>query len=255
MLRSLLIFSDGGHFLFSKNLDQEETGDNNPNLISSLLSAINMFANSIKAGDINSIEMRNYTLVGKKSLDYNIRFVSIIDRGDKVQECQNFLDICEKSFVDKFATDLKKFQLGEMVNTDKFRAWESELDYITSEIDFSPIQSVMEDIIKEISSQYNTKKINSESQIDQTEKIETLAMENKSQKVINSDIPEIIIVPTEIKKSIKKKKLKTNIKKKKPKKSKKAKTIKKKTKLKKAKSKKTPTKSKKTSKKQKKKKK
>ncbi|NHI91875.1 MAG: hypothetical protein EAX96_05190 [Candidatus Lokiarchaeota archaeon] len=191
MLRSLLIFSNGGHFIFSKNIDREDADDNNPNLISSLLSAINMFANSIKAGDIDSIEMKNYTLVGKKSSDYSIRFVSIIDKGDKVQECRNFLNTCEKSFINRFASELKEFETGALINTDKFKAWEEEFDQITSEIDFSPIQSVMEDIIKEISSQFTSNKVSLKSSNNQIENIKNEIIKiNKNDLIEEEQLPE-----------------------------------------------------------------
>lgn len=251
MLRSLLIFSDGGHFLFSKNLDQDNLEDGNPNLISSLLSAINMFANSIKAGDINSIEMKNYTLVGKKSSDYNIRFVSIIDAGDKVQECRKFLETCEKSFVDKFAIALQKFQSGEMLNTDMFKAWEPDLDCITSEVDFSPIQSVMEDIIKDISSQFNTKKLNEIPQVNQMEKIEPQVKENQEEQIIILEFPPIKQDPTKKDNKPIKKRVKKKSKKIKSKKTKKISKKKKKPELKKVKQKKKSKKQKKTSKKKK----
>ncbi|MHA1799701.1 MAG: hypothetical protein ACTSVY_14735 [Candidatus Helarchaeota archaeon] len=148
MLHGIFVYTDGGQLLFSKNMAKNY---GNPNLISSLFSAINMFSNSIKGGDVNSIEMDNYALVGIKSSRHSIRFISIIDKGDEVTECINFLNTCEESFVSNFSEDLREVERTHIINTDTFQAWEKDLLKLISDIDFTPIESVMGDLIKEIS--------------------------------------------------------------------------------------------------------
>jgi len=226
MLRAIFVFHDFGHLIYSETF--EEVG--NADLISGLLSAINMFANQIKAGDVNSIEMQNYALVGLKSDDFSIQFVSIIDRTDRVGECLNFLNTCEKSFIGKFNEDLKDIEGGGLVNTDLFSLWEKDLKVLTTDIDFSPIEKVMGSIIHELSSKLHEIDVNHEKQ-----PIETQLVTN---------------TPVTMVKSVKESKKKTAKKKKKAKKVKKK--VKKKTKtIKKKKAKKKSTKKKKVKKKKK----
>ena len=161
MLRAIFVFHDFGHLIYNKTFE-EEVG--NADLISGLLSAINMFANQIKAGDINSIEMQNYKLVGIKS-SYSIRFVSIIDITDRVGECLNFLTNCEKSFVGKFKDDLKEIEKGDLVNTETFSLWETDLKDLATDVDFSPIETVMGSIIQELSSKLHAIDTNHEQQL------------------------------------------------------------------------------------------
>ena len=237
MLRAIFVFHDHGHLIYSENF--EEVG--NADLISALLSAIQMFANQIKAGDVSSIEMQNYALVGLKSKGYPIRFVSIIDRADRVGECLNFLTSCEKSFVQRFKDDLKAIKAGKLVNTDIFSPWGEDLKDLATDIDFSPIETVMGNIIQDISSKLQTMNGDAEKELVE----DPLVADPPMSKVIS-------VVEPKKKKSTKKKKIKKRKKKvKKTKKSPKKKKAKKKIRKKKKGKKKKGTKKKKTSKKSK----